>query len=333
MKRMALIAAACMFMATPALADLTDYAVFGANGVALDKDVRVSGLVGSGGDVGVGHNSSLGGVRAGGDLTIAHDVQVAQDVVANGDVSVAHDSAIGGNVIAGGSLTLGSGVTYASTASGAGTPYSPIPTLPAPTDFSSFTGGSNQTVAANHTLSLAPSTYGSLTGGRDSTVNLSAGTYFFDAISVGHNSTMNLNLGGGDIVIYVGGNTVFDHDVIWNVSGGSAKDIYIETHGDFALGYMNEDNTDVDFFGTVFASGGTVALGESNITAGHDLDLAGAFYSDDKISLGYETNLDFELSDHFAQMVNPVPVPGAAILGILGLGIAGAKLRKRVSTS
>ena len=323
MKRIAFVLFACAFMAAPTRADLTDYSIFGVNGVDIGNYLQIKGLVGSGGNVSVGNSGTVfDGARAGGDFSAGNyfSTPAGIDVVANGNISVGNSATVGGSLIAGGTVTYGNFFS-GTTVEGASTPYSPIPTLPGPTSFTA--GGGN---VGDGTL--IPGTYGTLSTGNYDTVTLSHGTYYFDAIALGNNCVVNLDVTGGDILIYSVGNISFGNFLDFNVTGGSARDIYIETHGNFNIGASGE------LFGTVFAPGGSVILGQSDIDAGNYLDLHGAFYSDNVVNLGNsnEINLtEFEVSDHFAQMVNPVPVPGAVLLGMLGLSAAGVKLRRKRS--
>lgn len=325
MKQIALVAAAYALVAVPALADLTEYSVFGAKKVTTGASADIEGLLGSGGNVNLGYDSTVyGGGRAGGKFNAGGSFATPGDVIANGNLTLPWDSTVAGDVIAGGKISLGGNVNPGGiTQSRAGTPYSPIPSLPAPTIFTA--GGINQNVAPAGKLNLAPGTYGTLTTNNQGTVNLSAGAYFFDAIALGNAAKLNLNVTAGDILIYSLGNVTFNSDVDFDVIGGGAKDIYIETHGDFVVGYSGQ------VYGTVYASGSSTRLGESNIRTGSDLDFYGALYSDSCIDLGYQNSIHFEPSEYSAEveMANPTPVPGAALLGLLGLGVAGAKLRKR----
>lgn len=339
-----LIAGMCAFMAAPVLADITDYSVFGANGVTTGTNVHIyGGLVGSGGNITLGGGTQLfdGGARAGGNLTTGTNVDTdsSSDLLANGNIQLGGGSQPGNNVGAGGNVNVGTNVhifgdlAYGGSLTGsAGTLtvdgtttnvapalYTP-PTLPAPTSFTA--GGANQSVGGGGTLILAPDTYGTLNTGTNAEVYLSSGTYYFDAINnFGGGTDVYLDLTGGDIQIFVVGNFSAGTNVDFVLSGGTAKDVYIETHGDFHWGGGG------DLYGTVFAPGNTILLGESEADTGTNVTLYGAMYADDVIHLGGGTHVYFEVSDYFANVV--VPVPGAVLLGVLGLSVAGARLRKR----
>lgn len=177
--------------------------------------------------------------------------------------------------------------------------------------------GNRQRSAYGATLNLGAGTYGALSTNSNCTVNLSAGTYYVDSISLGYMARLNLDVTAGDIQIYSLGDVSTNSEVSFNVIGGSADDVYVESRGNVSIGYNN------DLYGTFFASG------TGGISTNSELDLDGALYSANAISLGYNNNVNFEVADAFAEKFSVVPVPGAALLGLLGLGVAGAKLRRR----
>jgi hypothetical protein len=316
--RIASAAVICSLIAVPVLADLSEYSVYAANQVKTGSQAYVEGLLGSGGNVSVGYDTTLlGGGRAGGHFNTGGSLGTPGDIIANGKITLPWDSVVGGDVIAGGKISLGGNVKPGGiTQSGAGTPYSLLE-LPNPTIFTA--GSGDLRVKPNGTLDLAPGTYGSLSTNNRGTVNLTAGSYFFDSINLGHAATINLDVSSGDIQIYTLDNMCFGSNVNFDVIGGSAKNIYMETHGDFAVGYSGQ------VYGTVYAAGSN----GSSIRTGSNLDFYGALYSNDMITLDYQNTIHYELSDHFEEMLSPVPIPGAALLGILGLTVAGVRLRNR----
>lgn len=309
-------------------ADLTDYSIFGANGVSTGSYAAIHGLIGSSGNVNVGYGGDLfAGGRAGGNFTggsYFETMAASADVIANGNIDLGYGAHVRGNATAGGTVSLGTyGVVDGVTTEFAGTPYSTIPSLPAPTPFTA--GGSNQhSNGAADPLTLPPGTYGALTTGSYGIVNLSSGAYFFDSFSLGYGADLNVNVTGGDIQIYSIGNVNFGSYVDFVVTGGGAQNIYWETHGDFGGSYGGT------LYGTVFAPGGTVVLGQSDIATNSYQTIYGALYSDNIVQIGYGNLVHSQVADHFAQMdgADPIPVPGAVLLGILGLGVAGIRLRK-----
>jgi hypothetical protein len=342
MKRLMLITVVCAFMAAPALADLTDYAVFGAQGVTTGSNVYIYGLVGSGGAITLGGGSHLynGGAQGYLGLTTGSNVYTdsLSDLLANGNMSLGGGSKLHKNVKAGGDVTVGSNVhiyedlVYGGTLSGgtssltvdgliinaAPAPYTP-PSLPPSTSFAA--GGANQTVLGGASLILGPGTYGTLSTGSNAKLYLSTGTYYFDAISsLGGGTKVYLDLTSGGIQILSVGNVTSGSNVDFILTAGTAQDVYVETHGDFSWGGGG------NFYGTVFAPGNTITLGESDIDTGSNVNVWGALYADNVVTLGGGSNVNFEVSDYFAHTV--IPAPPAVLLGILGLGAVGLKLRK-----
>jgi len=136
-------------------------------------------------------------------------------------------------------------------------------------------------------------------------------------------------------------------------SGGVAN-LAISVTGDVAINYVDSG---VDFqgnslgywFGFYAATpGGTwysntglnsdqtdhmLAYQGKNIDTIQVADLAPGIWTDDEFVLAFEDQAgggdgDYQDLVVIVQSVNPVPVPAAVLLGILGLGAAGLKLRK-----
>ncbi|PKB79272.1 MAG: hypothetical protein BZY88_14220, partial [SAR202 cluster bacterium Io17-Chloro-G9] len=88
-------------------------------------------------------------------------------------------------------------------------------------------GGQNETVQKDQTLTLNPGSYGRLEPKKNATLNLSAGQYAFERFKADKDSTINLDLTNGAIVVDVAENLELNKDVqIVIVSQvGSASDV------------------------------------------------------------------------------------------------------------
>jgi len=343
MKMVISLAVLTVCVAGAAHADLSPYAVFGAQGLTTNSNVVIHGLIGSGGAISLGGGTKLyeGGARANLGLTTASNVytDALSDLLANNDIYFGGGSQLHGNVEAGGKITSASNIDIFGDATAGSTvalgssslvhgattqnkvpapSYTP-PSLPAPTLFTA--GGANHSVAGGGSLTLAPGTYGTLATGSNAKLYLSSGTYYFDAISaIGGGTNVYLDLTGGNILIYSLGDVKANSNVDFILTNGTAENIYVETHGDFSWGGGG------NFHGTVFAPGNEITLGESDIETNSNVNVWGALYADHIVTLGGGSDITFVESDYFGQPA--VPLPGAVLLGLLGLSAAGWRLRR-----
>jgi hypothetical protein len=91
-------------------------------------------------------------------------------------------------------------------------------------------GATSQSVGNNATMTLAPGSYLNITLGGAATLNLTAGDYFLNRLTAGSGLTINVNLGSGDVNIFVteffraGGISAM------NLTGGTFQDVNVETH-------------------------------------------------------------------------------------------------------
>jgi len=138
------------------------------------------------------------------------------------------------------------------------------------------------------------------------------------------------------------------------LTNGGAASLAISDTGDVWINYAD---TGVDFVGnwqgylfgfyaatpvgTWYSNTGLNSDGKDHMVAyqGTDTDdiqiadLGPGLWTDNEFILGFEDQVGLGDGDYqdlvvIVKSVNPVPVPGAVLLGILGLGAVGAKLRK-----
>ena len=247
----------------------------------------------AGGDVLVTGGASIGSagnpveVRAAGNVILEGSGTIYGDIYASGNVSLTGGTKIFGNIFAGGSITSTTGTTI----SGTQTPNSPsfieapLPAdltpideleLPEATEFSA--GGDSFFMRQNETLALEPGSYGSLGGqhyvGSNSSLTLKSGetadaNYFFTDLALGQAINLNLDMSGPhELRIFVEGDVVARGALRVNVStdGTSylpithssvdpeiASRIYLETKGDFHIGFSSQ------WFGSVFTPNGNLS--------------------------------------------------------------------------
>lgn len=97
---------------------------------------------------------------------------------------------------------------------------------------------------------LAPGLYHNVTAGPRATLALSAGTYLIDALTLGPNTTLNIDTSAGTVYLYVTGRTTLNSTVI-----GDARR--------FVLGHLGTEGATVSgsFRGTLLAPNASLTLG------------------------------------------------------------------------
>jgi len=137
------------------------------------------------------------------------------NVTAVEDIKIETKNTVNGNVTAGGNITIQSGATV----NGTVTPNASVAALPLPNP-SFNAGGTNHSIPKNGTLSLSPGSYGNVMVGTNATLNLAAGTYYFNALDTGEKAKLALDLGGGPIQINAVSRLTFNKQVMVLLSSG-----------------------------------------------------------------------------------------------------------------
>lgn len=319
--RMALAAAVCLAIPSVARADLLDFSVYGEQGVSLANKNVLSGLVGSGlgADVTAANSGvALGGIRSGGNFTSGTGLTVANGIWANGNVSIdgnATSDHNGGGILAGGpSIFLGGthdNLAF-STANVNPPPVTP-PTLPTASVFAS--NPANPQAAAGGDLTLAPGTYGAVTLGGGH-LFLESGVYVFDSFAGGNSAEITIDLTNGGIQLFVVGNFQAGNGLVVDLINGTAADVYLEVHGNFAISNSST------FFGTVFTPFG-------NINVGNGGSVVGALYAGGTVDFGNGGTVNL-LAANFLQEPTPTPIPEPTSLALWGMTVlCGAGCARR----
>lgn len=236
-------------------------------------------IVGVGTEVGQTTNQSLVGAGTTvvnvGDASLNGTAGIHGDLRAGDDVTLGNNSFVTGTITNPDAFTTGSGVTF-----GAHVVAEPdLPTLPAATVFSH--GVTSQSVANGGTLNLAPGSYLNITLGGAATLNLSAGDYFLNSLTAGNGLTINVDLTGGEVNIFVTDAFSAGGIQAMNLTGGTFQDVNVETHHANANAFRVGGGNGTNWKGNVFTPFGDIHLGSGSSTglvegflwAGRDVDL------------------------------------------------------------
>jgi len=288
------IIVATFVLSAPVFANATPFTLFAGGNVDLEQGTRVTGDVGAKGNANVKYDAQVtGNVSAGGNITLEQKSQIKGDATAGNKVEVKYQATVTGNV--------------------AGKTNSPaLNALPLATSFQAKGDAFN--LKSGATNAMAAGEYGKVNLEFDSTLKLTAGSYYFDSLTVGAESKFIFDLSHGAIKLFIKNNVNIGSDFDFDMLNGTANDIYTETTGNWTQGRSSE------WFGTLFASGAN-----SNMHFNQDSKLGGTFIARKNIQLDLGSTV-VAMPEETAK----VPVPGS--LPLLAIGLASlALLRRRIA--
>ena len=208
--------------------------------------------------------------------------------------------------------TLGSGATVGTLInSGAPPPVAPNTfdtiSLPTPNVFSASTdaGKDVKISSSNSPLTLSPGIYRDLTSISNRTLNLTAGTYVFRSINLESGNIINADVSGGEILIFVEGNITTGSNLSFNLTGGTADKVYLESGGIVNLGSGN------DWYGTIYSTKSNDPA-QFGIVTGSNVDVWGALYSAEQVKLGSGNNVTL-VGPIFGSYTAPSVIPGIVL--------------------
>ena len=194
-----LVGLAVLLVASPSWAGppLSDYVLYGENGVFIGGGSTIDGLVG--GKNALPADAQNASIRLAGEATINGDARSGRNVV------LANNAHITGTVIhpSGTTVILGAGASV-----GTDTVGDPeLPALPPATNLTVQCGAAaaagDVNVSNGQTHTFTPGVYGDVTAGGTTTLELNgAGTYVFNSITAGNDSKLSLT-GTIPVTIYV----------------------------------------------------------------------------------------------------------------------------------
>lgn len=336
----ALLLAILVSATTAPAQTVLDFAAFGSTSCILGNNVVIkdsndpggallpSLLVGGNSEVHVRRGAQVGGVRAGGGMVLGRStgsgdsgLAIRGDVISNGELLVYRDSNVDGDIDVGTDVVIGPDCTITgevtaggtinidptSTAAGENPGGSPdsVPSMALPAPSSITTSSTAVGDGSSDTIDLAPGEYGVLNLGAGSILTLHSGTYTFESIDIGQNSTLELEFTSSgipptidEIEILVVGDVRFSNSLDVDVNGeagtGDTADaerkdysgaLVLETHGSFHLQQNSQ------WVGLAIAPFGSATFGKSS-------EIWGAGWSlDTHIKQG--SVVDFQLADRF----------------------------------
>jgi hypothetical protein len=165
---------------------LSQYVVYGENGVVIGNGSTVIGLVGARNNLGLAAVTLEGGSSVVSDP--AHSI--VGDVRTAGNTRMLNSTTIQGTLLHSPGTTVTKTVTSTIGAEVVGNPE--LPTLPPPTPLTCPTGGPDSSGANGVTKTVGPGTYGNWNFGANITFNFtSPGTYKFNSIHTANGVTIN----------------------------------------------------------------------------------------------------------------------------------------------
>src|SRR3989338_8080348 len=239
---------------------IEDFAVFGASDVSDTNETEtgnssyiVGGMIGSNRSVEIGSLNVQLGIRAGSKVTTHDNVTIgAKGIIVNGSVTLGGSNIINGSVH-GASVTVGSStnlngdvVSGGLFSTGANTQAS------LDVDAQSATLGNSADILGTLTLpnTVLPTLVGDATVGtlnNDGTPLPATPDTFTDiSLPTPNIFSANADASGGEILIFVVGDVTTGSNLDFNLTGGTADKIYLESGGVVSLGGSN------DWYGTIY---------------------------------------------------------------------------------
>jgi len=285
---------------------LSDYVVYGENGVVIGIASTITGLVGA------HHNNSVTGKA----IKVNGLGEIDGDARSGGDVRLLNNAAITGTLTraVGTTLTLGSGASVNTDV----VADPELPAFPPPTSITCPTGGLDHSGSNGQSLTLGPGSYGALSFGSLFTLTLTAaGDYFFDSIKTASGARINAVPG---IHVFVCGAATFGSvkvlpasltggDITFEVQSTAVENAFMAGGGSAWIGEVFAPNG-----GIHIGSGGTVS---SFVGSLHGLTVVDIEHGVD----GHDGGGTFP---------NPVPSKDATLLHSLKNTNNGANLSLRV---
>lgn len=310
-------------LAGPVLASpvMSDYMIYGTQSVTIGSNVRSysGGAIASGGDIIIGSGVGYkGGILSGGSTQVGSNAQIDASIHAGGNVTIGNGAWVSGTTAAAGTAQAGKNAVVGPVLSGQARPV--LPTAPVQSDFTA-SGGENLATRSGTHYNLASGSYGNFVTGTNTTLTLSSGSYYFNDLTFGQNTYINLDLGLGAIIINVAGDLSGGNHLIFAMSpGGSASDIFYDVQGSATFGSGSH------FAGAIFAG--------DDISFGNNVTITGALYGNN-VRVGNGSELLMAGSNilpiNYEQIGGPISqeisAPGA--VGFLGLGLLGLVMWRR----
>jgi hypothetical protein len=238
--------------------------------IRLKRRVEVTGdLVSYLAKVRVGKDDTVTGeVEApGGPVKVKRRTTITGDVTGGADVVLRRQVTVDGDATAGGSVV----VKPTTVVTGAVTNGAAVPPLPpaTPVTLALAAGGADVLLARNEVRSLAPGSYGRLKTAPGAVVQLAAGHYRFERLNLGRDARVELDLGGGPVVVDVVDLLKMKRRTRMEIvsAGGDATDVLVLVGGARRIKLKKAGH----FLGTFVAPDGDLKLGKW-------ADLDGALY-------------------------------------------------------
>jgi prepilin-type N-terminal cleavage/methylation domain-containing protein len=278
--------------------DITDYCMFGKSGVTIKNKATITSSDPVNMPANIGSLTNLiaednlvevyGNIVTGGDLIMKNNSLVAYDVFVNNTVNVSNGASVSGNVNCNGTViangTISGYVNLSPEGTISGTGYDPgklideggisplkfYNPLPPATTFN--VGADPITVINNGNKDLLPGKYGNIVLNNNSSLNLTAGKYYFNSLSAENpGCTININFTSSTdtIQIFIANNVNGANGAVVKVNGGGDdrySRVYTEVQGNFSWNGCWQ--------GTLF-----VPNGNTSFTNNTSYSLNGAIYS------------------------------------------------------
>ena len=247
--------------------------VFGCIDATVHKDAKVFGSVGSFQKVFVDQKAEVSDdvIAIDGIVDIKNNGKVGDDILAGSSVKIHKGAVVSGDATSEADVKVYNGGSVLGTVTENAAPPviedMPLPIL----DLQA--GSSNQTANKNKTKNVAPGLYGNLRAKQGGTINLSAGRYGFKSIKLDKDSTLNLDVSGGAIIV--------DVKAALNAAAKNTK--IVVTGGPASQALFQIQGTQVHF-GNDSDAAGTYLAPNAHIQVGNNSNVDGALYGN-KVSI------------------------------------------------